>query len=360
MTEAAGAGPRASGAEVTAPVGGAKAKAGRPTMNDVARAAGVSQSTVSFVLNDRRDIPVAAETRERILEAARSLGYRLNRRAQELRLNRSTTLGVVSYGVASHPFAGALLAGMQSAARAAGHVCMVIDVEGHDGDEAVADLLDRGVTGIVHASAGTGPVTVNRALGETRELFVGCWPESGGTGEGTVLPDDREGGRRAAAHLLDLGHRDIAFLGGPVHDFAAGEREAGLDDALRAASVDLTRVVRRHGDYGSRSGYRIANELFDAGRPTALICGNDQMALGALLALHERGLRVPDDVSLVGYDDQEALADAIHPALTTVRLPHREMGLRAAELLMKDPAGTPHAEMVDCPLVVRESTARPR
>jgi LacI family transcriptional regulator len=248
---------------------------------------------------------------------------------------------------------------MQTAARAAGHVCMVIDVDGYDGDEAVADLLDRGVTGIVHASAGTGPVTVNRQLGEARELFVGCWPRVGGAGEGTVLPDDREGGRRAAAHLLDLGHRDIAFLGGPADDFAAGEREAGLDDALRAASADPARVVRRNGDYGSRSGYRITNELFDTGRPTALVCGNDQMALGALLALHERGLRVPDDVSIVGYDDQEALADAIHPTLTTVRLPHREMGLRAAELLVKPPSDTPHEELVDCPLVVRESTGAP-
>ncbi len=108
MTEVPGAGAKVDGAGAVGGVVGARAKAGRPTMNDVARAAGVSQSTVSFVLNDRRDIPVAAETRERILEAARSLGYRLNRRAQELRLSRSTTLGVVSYGVASHPFAGAM------------------------------------------------------------------------------------------------------------------------------------------------------------------------------------------------------------------------------------------------------------
>ncbi|MFC8596804.1 LacI family DNA-binding transcriptional regulator [Isoptericola sp. NPDC057191] len=344
---------------------GATARTGRPRMVDVARLAGVSQATVSFVLNDRADIPVAAATRQRILDAAEQLGYRLNRAAQELKLARSTTVGVVSYGIASHPFAGRTLLGIQNAARARGYVCMVVDVgdepdHGADAD-AVASLLDRVVAGLIFASPGTLAVQTPTLDPGVRTAFSSCWPvDPAGAGDvrAVILPDERQGGNAAAAAVFDAGHRDVLFLGGTPREWATVERERGLDDAARAAGIDPASIPRVYGDYSARSGYRLAAEAFDRRRYTAVVCGNDLMALGALLLLHERGLRIPDDVSLVGYDDQEALAAELHPPLTTVALPHYEMGALALDALLDDePLGR---LAVTCPPVERASVATPR
>ncbi|GMA30322.1 LacI family DNA-binding transcriptional regulator [Litorihabitans aurantiacus] len=334
-------------------------------MNDVARAAGVSQATVSFVLNDRRDIPVAPATRQRVLEAASTLRYRTDRRAQELRIGRSTTIGVVSHGVASHPFAGSILRGLQREALRRSHAVMVIDVDveatAADVTDAVAGLVDRGVGAVVHASAGTRPVQIGDVDGAVRTAFVACWPADGSApGEALLLPDDRGGGRAVAAHVLGLGHRSIAFLGGPARDHARRERERGLDEALGLAGLPLDSVRRFDGDYGTRSGYRLAARVLEGDdRPSALLCGNDQMALGAYLAARDLGLRVPHDLSIAGYDDQEALANQLVPELSTVALPHDALGARAAEILIGDPPPEPVTEFVECEVVVRESTSPP-
>jgi len=331
-------------------------------MVDVARRAGVSQATVSFVLNDRADIPVAATTRQRILEAAEELGYRLNRAAQELKLARSTTVGVVSYGVASHPFAGQTLLGIQSAARARGHVCMVVDVadEPDHGADAVASLLDRGVAGLVFATAGTLAVPTPVLDPSVRTAFSSCWPVDpsvAGDVRAEVLPDERAGGYTAARAVLDAGHRDVLFLGGTPGEWATVERERGLDDALADAGLDPASIPRSYGDYATGSGYRLAAEAFDRHRYSAVVCGNDRMALGALLLLSERGLSVPDDVSLVGYDDQEALAAELHPPLTTVALPHYELGGLALDALLEEEESGRFT--VPCALIERTSVAPP-
>ncbi|MFE6970935.1 LacI family DNA-binding transcriptional regulator [Isoptericola sp. NPDC057653] len=332
-------------------------------MVDVARLAGVSQATVSFVLNDRTDIPVAAATRQRILDAAGELGYRLNRAAQELKLARSTTVGVVSYGIASHPFAGRTLLGIQNAARARGHVCMVVDVadEPDHGADAVASLLDRGVAGLLFASPAALGVRTPAIDRSVRTAFSSCWPvdaETAGDVRAEVLPDERAGGYRAARAVLDAGHRDVLFLGGTPEEWATIERERGLDDAAAELGIGAASIDRVHGDYSTRRGYDLAAEAFDRHRYTAVVCGNDRMALGALLLLRERGLAVPDDVSLVGYDDQEALAAELHPPLTTVALPHFEIGALALDALLDDePRGR---VTVTCPPVERASVAPPR
>lgn len=330
-------------------------------MVDVAKLAGVSQSTVSFVLNDRTDISVAAETRQRVLDAAGQLGYRLNRAAQELKLAHSTTIGIVSYGVASHPFAGQMLLGIQKAARAQGYVCMVIDIaeDPDHGRDGVASLVDRGIAGLVFASPAALAVETPSVDAGVRTAFAGCWPadpDLAGDIRAEVVPDEREGGRRAAAAVFDAGHRDVLFLGGTRGEWATVQREAGLDDAARDAGADPSTVPRHYGNYAVNTGFDGAAAAFEERTYTAVICGNDRMALGALLYLQSRGLRVPEDVSLVGYDDQEAFAADLRPPLTTVALPHHELGVRAMKALL---AETPQGRFtVECGLIVRASLAR--
>lgn len=335
----------------------------RPTMVDVARAAGVSQSTVSFVLNDRRDVVISEATRARVLSVAREVGYRVNRRAQEMRLQHSTTIGIVSHEVASRPYAGQMLTGLQHAAREGGFICMIVDLdtESDPGGDAISGLIDRDIAGLVHAAAATHEVVVPEGIDDVRTVFAGCWPAGGNSvGEGVILPDDVGGGRVAARHLLELGHRDIVFLGGVEDVPATRDRERGFDEALRESQLLPDTFIRLFGNYDIDSGYRLTQTLFATRRPTALVCGNDQMALGAILALHEIGLRVPDDVSIVGYDDQEKFAGSMHPRLTTVRLPHYEIGRRAADVIMGEPAAKPLTETVSCDLILRDSTSFPR
>ncbi len=331
----------------------------RPTMVDVARHAGVSQTTVSFVLNGRTDVPVAPETRRRVLEAAALLGYRPNRAAQDLKRGSSSVLGIVSNGIASHPFAGRMILGIQKAARAAGYVCMVVDMpDDEEGrDEAVRSLLDRGVAGLIYASPATVPVRQTETGVRVRTVFSGCWPENGEPGEAVILPNDVEGGRLAARAALDRGHRRIAFLGGTYQEQATVDRERGLDLACAEVGMAPEDVWRAYGDYSIDSGYRLARTAMAEDEFTALICGNDRMALGAVLALHELHYDVPGRVSVVGYDDQEELAEEMRPAFTTVALPHYEMGLLAGERLTSPPGSptVPERILVPCPLVVRAS-----
>jgi LacI family transcriptional regulator len=334
-----------------------EARQTRPTMVDVARHAGVSQTTVSFVLNDRIDVPIAAETRRRVLESATALGYRPNRAAQDLKRGTSSVLGIVSNGIASHPFAGRMILGIQKAARDAGYVCMLVDTlddpEGRD--DAVRNLLDRGVAGLIYASPATKPVRQVDAGPHVRTVFSGCWPENGDPGEAVILPDDAEGGRLAARELFDHGHRRVAFLGGTYREQATIDREQGLDRACDEAGIARKSIWRRYGDYSIESGYRLARQAMSEGEFTGLICGNDRMALGALLALHELHLEAPGQVSIVGYDDQEELAEEMRPAFTTVALPHFEMGLIAGQRLVTAAAEHPARVLVPCPLIVRDS-----
>jgi LacI family transcriptional regulator len=329
-------------------------------MVDVARAAGVSQSTVSFVINDRRDVVVAEDTRQRVLQVAADLGFQPNRAAQSLRLNQSFLVGIVTSGIVAGPYAGRIVAGIQKAVEAAGQLCLLVDTtdEPAGGDAAVANFLAQGVTGIVYASYIPTAVHTSPLLGQTRSVFVNCWPTGPVAGETVVLADEYGGGRRAAEAAFAAGHTEVAFLGGTEGEYACVERHRGFVDAARAAGLDPDRLFQTYGNYEISGGYDTALAAFEHGRPTALVCGNDRMAVGAMLALHTLGLDVPTDVSVIGFDDQPDLADQVRPALTTVALPHYEMGRVAARRLL-DAAAEPARVAVDCPFVERESLAGP-
>lgn len=329
----------------------------RTTMVNVAEAAGVSQSTVSFVINDRRDIVVAEETRQRVLKVAAELGYQPNRTAQSLRLRQSFLVGIITGGIVAGPYAGRILSGIQQAVQANDQLCMVVDStdDPEDGDRAVASFLAQGVTGIIYAGFMPKLSHASPLLNQTRSIFVNCWPSDRSIAEAVILADEYGGGHTAASAAFSAGHVDVAYLGGTPGEYAHIERERGFVDAARAAGVDPDHLLRTSGDYEISGGYDSTLAAFRTGHPTALVCGNDRMAVGAILALHTLGLEVPRDVSVIGFDDQPDLADQVRPRLTTVALPFLEMGRLAGQLLMSSPDDPPGEVTVPCPLIERDS-----
>ncbi|GAB3794159.1 LacI family DNA-binding transcriptional regulator [Humibacter antri] len=332
----------------------------RVTMKDVAKRAGVSQPTVSFVLNDRRDVSVADETRARVLQAAKDLNFHPNRAARALRSNKSYTVGVIANRIVSQPYAGQIVLGVQRAVQPAGYVCFVVETsETPDAvDAAVQNLLAQGVAGLIYAAPGPEPIRAAVTESDVRTIFVNCWADNAKDAP-QILADEYQGGRDAAAATFAAGHRRVVYLGGPAGDYACKERERGLADAARDAGIEPASIRREHGDYHVHSGYDLALRVLAEGMPTALICGNDRMAVGALMATHAAGLDCPGDVSIVGFDDQPDIADQLHPPLTTVALPHLKMGLTAGELLLADeePQGT---RLIPCTYVPRGSLAAPK
>ncbi|SEP72100.1 LacI family DNA-binding transcriptional regulator [Microlunatus flavus] len=339
---------------------GRPAKPRRVTMTDVARRAGVSQPTVSFVLNDRRDVAVAEDTRRRVLLAAAELDFVPNRAAQLLRSSRSYTVGIITNGIVSQPYAGRVVLGIQQVVQPADYVCIVVDTtdDPERGDKAVANLLGSGVDSIVYASPAPIPMHRSRRLDTTRTLFVNCWPDDDHVST-VILADEYHGGLAAASAAFDLGHRDVAFLGGHDGEYACVERLRGFADAARVAGVDPAGLVQRFGDYSIGAGYDLTVATMAERSPTAVVCGNDRMAIGCLLALHSLGLDCPGDVSVVGFDNQPDVADQVRPGLTTVELPHLLMGRRAGELVLQDPVAPVERMVVDCTLIRRESLGPP-
>lgn len=340
----------------------AERKAAQPrriTMTDVAKRAGVSQPTVSFVLNDRHDVSVAAETRARVLKAAEELEYRPNRAAQSLRSQRSYTVGVIVDRLVTQPYAGHIVLGVQQAVQEAGYFCFVVETAqtSDGGQAAVQNLVRQGVAGLIYAAPGPEVFAPVGGLADIRTVFVNCFPADAGTAA-VVLADEFQGGRDVAAAVFAAGHREVVYLGGPPDDYACQERQRGLAAAAHEAGIDPDTIPREYGTYHVGSGYHLAKELLAEDPPTVIVCGNDRMAVGALMAAQSLGLRCPQDISIVGFDDQPDLADQVHPTLTTVALPHQQMGYVGGTLLLAKaaPAGR---QLVPCTYVARGSLGPP-
>ncbi|KQW10842.1 LacI family DNA-binding transcriptional regulator [Streptomyces sp. Root369] len=335
---------------------------GRPTSRDVARLAGVSHTAVSFVFNGRAEGNLSPATQERIQEAAAQLGYRPDPVARGLRRRRTAVIGLVTDEIASSPFAGRLLRGAMETAWDSDHLILTVDSGGDPAkeDAAVAELLDRRVDGIIYAAMSLRRVRVPEGLHRTHSVLANCLPEDNSLP--AVVPAERAGGRTAARLLLGAGHRRLAVIGG-LDDIASVERTRGFRDALRAEGVTVPAesIVRGGGEISA--GYAGALRLLDGvepgRRPTGVLCYNDRVAAGVLHAATRLGLDVPADLSVVGYDDQEHMAAFLTPPLTSVALPHREMGEAAARLLLDaiESGRTPPATVrrLACPVVSRAS-----
>ncbi|MHB9857075.1 LacI family DNA-binding transcriptional regulator [Streptomyces sp. YIM S03343] len=350
------------------PSQGRAGSSGAPRSVDVARLAGVSQKTVSRVFND--EAYVSAEVRRRVLEAAEELGFRLNHAARALASGRSRSIGVVTLGTALYGPAS-LLIGIERAARNTGYALHVVNtLEGDPGGVggAIDSLLKQGVDGIVISEpidegdegdegGDGGPVSIGvdvpiLVLGSPA-AFAAARTVVSGVGADLLA-------RAATEHLLDLGHTTVHHLAGPQRWYAARERLEAWRATLAAHGRDVPAVVE--GDWSAASGYRAGHELAEDGAVTAVFAANDDMAIGLVRALTEAGRRVPDDVSVVGFDDIPVAA-YVTPPLTTVRQPFDAV---AQDGLMRlvHAIENPDADLLprsDPPvdLVVRASTAPP-
>ena len=307
----------------------------RTTMEDVARAAGVSRTTVSFVLNNRDDARIAPETRERVQQVAAELGYRPHGGARALASRRSSLIGLVSEIVTS-PFGAATIRGIQDAIRRAGYTLFIVptSTEADVDSEAFETLLKSRVEGIIYATGWNCLVRMPVQAHEIPTVLVHCTDPVSGLP--CVRPDEEQMGRLAAQALLEGHHRDIGVIElDPKDGEAAPGRRVGCEAYLERAGIPWNTVSVAVGHGTTRGGYAAAARLL-TDRPwlTGLVCGNDRMAMGAYDAIRERGLRVREDVAVIGIDDQELIADQVHPALTTVALPFEEMGKVAVSLLL--------------------------
>lgn len=333
-------------------------------MRDVARVAGVSQTAVSFVLNDRRDARIGEEARARILAAVEELDFRPDLTGRQLRLKRTQTIGLVTDSIASSPFAGQIIRAAHDVAWESGRLVFLVNTVGDPDVEATAvrGMVDRRVDGLIYATTYVREAVALPEMTHLPTVLVNCFPHAGSTQLPAVVPAERQGGRLAAQRLIDAGHRRIVYLAGDEHLWATSERVAAFRERMQAAGLEVSPDAVRYGPYTIDSGYERAEAVLQAHpRPTALLCGNDRIALGALLAAQARGLKVPDDVSLVGYDDQEELADRVRPALTTVSLPHYRMGELGTRALLTliDGGRVPEAQEVPGELIERDSVAAP-
>ena len=314
------------------------------------------------MLNQTSGQSISDETRQRVLQAVAELGYRPNRAAQGLRQGRSATIGFVSHDVDFGEFAAAAIKGAHEACISQGNLLLLVNTGGSNrqAEHLITDLLDRQADALIFAAVGTRSVVLPDAARKVPTILLNCFAPHDPAP--AILPDEERGGREATQALLDLGHRDIAYLTGKPAQWATKARLRGFRDALRGAGLDPRGHAVLAGNYHADSGYDLVRTLLRSGPlPTAIMCGNDRMAVGALLGLFEAGVRVPADVSVMGYDDQFQLAAEIRPALSTIRLPYETMGRLAAEQLADGrPAAPAGRTLVHCPLVMRGSTAPAR
>jgi len=312
------------------------------SIKEVARRAGVSLGTVSNVLN--RPDAVTPATRQRVLEAIAELGYVRNDSARQLRAGRSRTVAIVVLDV-SNPFFTDVVAGAESVVEAGGGMLIVCNSgEDPSREHRHLDMLEeQRVQGLLITPVSDGPQPRLERFIERGIPVVLVDRGAASTSRCSVAVDDVLGGRLAATHLLDAGHRHLAFVGGPMAIRQVADRYHGATDALAGSAAELAALPRES-------------------RPTAVFCANDLLALGVLQGAISRGLRVPDDLAIVGYDDIEFAAAAAVP-LSSVRQPRELLGRTAAELLAEEVAGDEttheHRHAAFQPdLIVRRSSER--
>ncbi|MEX2542049.1 MAG: LacI family DNA-binding transcriptional regulator [Trueperaceae bacterium] len=333
-------------------------RAGSTTLNDVAEDAGVSYQTVSRVINGHPH--VAAVTRQRVLDSVRKLDYRPNLMARGLVTRRSHTIGIVTFG-STYYGPAQMVANIDRAIQERGYrfaPTTIPEMSFESLAGAVQELRERGVEGIVMI---TPILDIN--LDQVRNLCAGTPFVMIDIAVGAQLPsvviEQQRGGRLATEHLLQLGHRRLAEISGPLNWCDAKLRHDGWIDAHRAAGLSPGTSVES--DWSPRGGYLAARRLLDGGTTfSGLVVGNDQMALGAVRALREQGVRIPEDVSVIGFDNIPESA-FFEPPLTTVVQDFEALGRQSAEYLIAliEYPNTPvHQRVLYPELVVRGSTGR--
>ena len=327
------------------------------TLRMVAREAGVSASTVSRIINGT--VNVSDERKQAVEAAIAKFDFRPNAAARGLALGKTLTIGVVAQAIDS-PFYGEGLRGIEACLRQRGYAPLFMSGNWHEEDEdrCMGELIARGVDGIIVFAGRLSDTKLKRYAKEVSVVVTGRQLRSKGLF--SLQIDDRRGAMLAVRHLLELGHRRIAFITGSENHPDAIERLGGYKKALEEAGIGFDPRLVAVGDWHEEGGLRATLELLDARTHfTALFCVNDQTAYGALLGLFRKGLSVPGDVSVVGFDDLPASLYRV-PPLTSVRQSIGILGEQSVRAMLDLLAGKrPRLSPPPVELVVRESTAAP-
>jgi len=329
---------------------------GATTLRDIARRVGIHPATVSRALNESTRHLVSPATASRVSEVAREMGYTPNSIARSLKRGRTMTVAVILPDI-TNPLFPPIVRGIEDALSPAGFTALIANTDNDPvrARAVIEAMRVRQVDGWISAIA-----TLDEQPPRDRGAPLVLLNRRDRAGTPAVVGDDRDGIGQAVAHLVALGHRRIAYIAGPQTISTGRDRHAAFLEALAGHRLAVEESIVRFADsYTERAGAIALRHLLDArGEFTAVLAGNDLLALGCYEALAERGLRAPDDVSVAGYNDMH-FADRFDPPLTTVRIPHHEMGVRAAELLLERIHGRdegPSLVVLPAQLVVRNST----
>jgi DNA-binding LacI/PurR family transcriptional regulator len=327
------------------------------TMKEVAKLAGVSVATVSRVLNNNPD--VSPELRSRVLQAVEKLNYKRNRVARSLRAKTSLIIGLLISDI-QNPFFTSVVRGVEDVAYAHGYTLLLCNSDEDSAKERlyIDIMLAERVAGVIISpvaevdnyssvllQAGVPIVAMDRRM---RDLEVD-----------TVVVNNVEGVYQAVGYLIEQGHRRIGFIGGPTRTTTGRERQEGYQRALTEHGIELDQGLIQIGDFKQDSGYQMACKLLEMDDPpTAIFAANNLMTLGALNAIHQKGLNIPRDVAIVGFDDMP-WAPSLAPPLTAVAQPTYELGCTAADFLLSriaDPERPVEQICLRTTLVIRESS----
>ena len=331
----------------------------RPTQNDVAMSAGVSQATVSLVLNNVSKTTIPEETRQRVLKAIDELGYRPNTLASSLRLGKTQTLGLILPDSAN-PFFAEVSRSIEAAAFEQDYNLILCNTEGNIEKERIyVDVLcNRQVDGIIFVAVGDQADSLLRVLCKNVPVVM-IDRDLPGLEVDAVLTDNRQGGYLATQHLIQLGHRRIGCIAGPSSVTPSARRGEGYLAALAEHEIPADEEFLMRGDFHPHSGWEATRTMLALQEPpTAIFACNDLMAIGAVRAITEAGMRVPEDISLVGFDNIE-LVSYTNPPLTTVAQPIQETGQMAVNFLVeriREPSLNFRRVILPTSLIVRNSS----
>lgn len=329
-----------------------------PTLLDVANLAGVSRTVISLVISDNPHIP--DETKARVLAAMSELGYSPNPAAKRIRTQRSGNFGFVSDEIITTPYAVKIFEGAQDAAWKLGKVLLLANTKNDPTLQAAAFdmMIDRQVDGIIYATMYHRPVTPPDLLWEIPSVLLDCFVADRSLP--SVVPDEVRAAYKATDVLLEKGHKRVGFLNNQDPIPATAARLQGYLAALTARGIAFDPGLMVSDSSDPDGGQRAAQTIMQQPNPpTALFCFNDRMAMGAYYALRKLNLAIPDDVAVIGFDNQEIIAAHLNPALSTMELPHYAMGVWAINYLLqhldREDEAPPVQHMIECPYIQRSS-----
>jgi LacI family transcriptional regulator len=329
-------------------------------LEDIARETGFSISTVSRVLSNS-NYPVSETIREKVLRVADTMGYQPNIAARSLRTDRTNTIGILVDDLLS-PFTPPIVRGIQDYLNEHGFLSLIVNSDWDPDQEqaAIKTLLSRPVDGIVFVEYSHQTHSDDLERSDKPHVFVHRL--FGSPIKNSVVPDDYYGASLATEHLIHLGHRRIGYINGPENWHTCRARLRGYQDTLASENLPFDASLVQPGDWEIESGYTATKNLLNlAEHPTTIFAANDAMALGAIYAIQDAGLNVPNDVAVVGYDNRN-FTKTVRPRITTVSMPVIEMGGVAAELLLRQIAeGRKEEEEIKVKgqLIIRETCGAP-